>query len=173
MQTLDAPRESETVVLVDDDGDLRLILRDVLEEAGFTVIECEDLSAAFALLEGTIPDVVLLDRDLPDGSGLEVARWMRGLSAYDGSGIIGLSGRNSPADVEAARAAGCDAIVGKPCTAASLVAEIRATSTRLRGRTDVRVAPVVQPVALATQRRSSCATRIDRCSSWRCSAPTL
>jgi DNA-binding response OmpR family regulator len=130
MQTLGAARESETVVMVDDDEDLRLIVRDVLEDAGFEVLECENLATAFALLSGIIPDVVLLDRDLPDGNGLTVARWMRDRHAYDGARIIGLSGRNNPSDVEASLAAGCDAVVAKPCTASVLVAEIRATSPR-------------------------------------------
>lgn len=130
MQSLGAARESETVVMVDDDEDLRLILRDVLEDAGFEVLECRNLATAFALLNGIIPDVVLLDRDLPDGNGLTVARWMRARRAYDGARIIGFSGRNTPSDVEASRDAGCDAIVAKPCTAAVLVAHVRATSPR-------------------------------------------
>jgi len=134
MQSVGAALESEIVVMVDDDEDLRMIIRDVLEEAGFEVLECENLSEAFDVLQGIVPDIVLLDRDLPDGNGLEVARWMRGRCAYDGARIIGLSGRNSPSDVEAARAAGCDASVAKPCTAETLVAEIRATSSPLRAR---------------------------------------
>lgn len=130
MQSLGAAVESETVVMVDDDEDLRMIIRDVLEGAGYQVIECEDLAAAFALLEGLVPDVVLLDRDLPDGSGLDVARWMRGRRAYDDARIIGLSGRTDVADVAAALAAGCDAVVGKPCTADALVEEICGSRAR-------------------------------------------
>lgn len=134
MQTLGAALESEIVVMVDDDEDLRLIIRDILEEAGFEVLECESLSEAFELLKGLVPDIVLLDRDLPDGNGLDVARWMRSRCAYDSARIIGLSGRNSALDAEVARAAGCDASVGKPCTSATLLAEIRATSTPFRAR---------------------------------------
>jgi DNA-binding response OmpR family regulator len=128
MQTLGAAVGSELVVMVDDDEDLRLIVRDVLEEAGFEVIECRDLSSAFALLDRLVPDIVLLDRDLPDGSGLDVARWLRNRSAYDHVRIIGLSGRNGRLDIEAALAAGCDTFVTKPCSAEKLTNEIRATS---------------------------------------------
>jgi DNA-binding response OmpR family regulator len=128
MQSVGASRRSETVVMVDDDEDVRLILHDVLDEAGFDVIECEDLATAFALLVGVVPDIVLLDGDLPDGCGLEVARWMRSRRAYDGVRILGLSGRSSPSDVEAAFAAGCDAVVAKPCTAETLLDEIHAVS---------------------------------------------
>lgn len=131
MQSFGAAVESKTVVMVDDDEDLRMIIRDVLERAGYEVIECEDLATALALLAGLVPDVVILDRDLPDGSGLDVARWMRGRVAYDGARIIGLSGRTDRADVAAALAAGCDAVVGKPCTADALVDEI--CGSRARG----------------------------------------
>lgn len=132
MQTLDAPLGSRTVVMVDDDDELRAIVRDVLEDAGFEVLECRNLAAAFALLSDLVPDVVLLDRDLPDGCGLDVARWMRRRGVFDDTRIIGLSGRHTPSDVEAARDAGCDAIVAKPCTSDGLVAEIRGTSTSHR-----------------------------------------
>jgi DNA-binding response OmpR family regulator len=132
MQSLGAAVESETVVMVDDDEDLRMIIRDVLEGAGYEVLECEDLATALALLAGLVPDVVLLDRDLPDGSGLDVARWMRGRHAYDGARIIGLSGRTDRADVAAALAAGCDAVVAKPCTALALVGEIRGSARDAR-----------------------------------------
>jgi DNA-binding response OmpR family regulator len=130
MQSFGAHRELATVFLVDDDEDLRMILRDVLEGEGFEVVECEDLATALALLDGLVPDVVLLDRDLPDGSGLDVARWMRRRTAYDGARIIGLSGRTDRADVAAAFAAGCDAVVGKPCTADALVEEICGSRAR-------------------------------------------
>jgi DNA-binding response OmpR family regulator len=129
MRTLDAPLGSRTVVMVDDDDELRAILRDVLEDAGFEVLDCGSLAAAFALLSSVVPDVVLLDRDLPDGCGLDVARWMRRRGVFDDTRIIGLSGRHTPSDVEAARVAGCDAIVAKPCTSTGLVAEIRASGT--------------------------------------------
>jgi DNA-binding response OmpR family regulator len=114
MQSCGAAVESGTVVMVDDDRDLRMIIRDVLEGEGFEVIECENLASALALLAGFVPDIVLLDRDLPDGSGLDVARWMRGRRAYDDARIVGLSGRTDRADVAAALAAGCDAVVAKP-----------------------------------------------------------
>jgi DNA-binding response OmpR family regulator len=132
MQSIGAAVEPETVVMVDDDEDLRMIIRDVLEGAGYEVIECEDLATAFALLAGLVPDVVLLDQDLPDGSGLDVARWMRGRVAYDGARIIGLSGRTDRADVAAAFAAGCDVVVAKPCTARALVGEIRGSARDVR-----------------------------------------
>jgi two-component system, cell cycle response regulator DivK len=123
-----ARRRRPTIVLVDDDADLRFISVVVLRAAGYEILECADLAEAFAALQACIPDIVLLDRDLPDGSGLEVARWMRGRPSYDGVRVIGLSGRTSARDVEAALDAGCDAFVAKPCAPATLISEIAAMS---------------------------------------------
>lgn len=158
MQIVDVPQESgaarmtsaadvprlrslrKMVVVIDDDDDLRCVVLDVLEEAGFEAIGCGDLATALALLNGVVPDVVLLDRDLPDGSGLDFARWMRHRPIYDGVRIIGFSGGSSPLDVDASLAAGCDAFVGKPCSLAALMRQIHAKSDRRRARSTQRAA---------------------------------
>lgn len=150
MQIVDAPQESgaawttsaaedpklrplrKMVVVVDDDDDLRCVILDILEEAGFEAIGCGDIATTLALLNGLVPHVVLLDRDLPDGSGLDFARWMRHRPIYDGVRIIGFSGGSTPRDVDASLAAGCDAFVGKPCSPAALIREIHAAPDRRR-----------------------------------------
>jgi DNA-binding response OmpR family regulator len=116
------------MVLVEDDEDLRFISVAVLRAAGFEVVECASLSEAFVALLHRIPEILLLDRELPDGSGLELARWVRARSSYDAVRIIGLSGTDGPADVQAALDAGCDSFVPKPCAPATLIAEIAAVS---------------------------------------------
>lgn len=61
------------VLLVDDDPDVRELVRETLGRAGHSVLEAADLGAAVALLDGARPDVVLLDLDLPGGSsGLDL-----------------------------------------------------------------------------------------------------
>jgi DNA-binding response OmpR family regulator len=124
--------------VIDDDDDLRCVTLDVLEQAGFEAIGCGDIATALALLNGLVPDVVLLDRDLPDGSGLDFARWMRHRPIYDGVRIVGFSGGSTPWEVEASLAAGCDAFVGKPCSPAALMREIHASSDRCRRRSTPR-----------------------------------
>jgi two-component system phosphate regulon response regulator PhoB len=126
------------VLVVDDDDDLRCVILDVLEEAGFDAIGCGDIATVLALLDGLVPQVVLLDRDLPDGSGLDFARWMRRRPLYDGVRIIGFSARTTPLEVDASLAAGCDAFVGKPCAPAALLREIHAASDRRRARSGLR-----------------------------------
>lgn len=126
-------RRRPAVVLLEDDDDLRLVSAEVLRAAGFEVTECPTLVAAFvALRSGPVPDILLLDRELPDGSGLDLARWVRRRPSFDRVSVIGFSGRKTAGDVEAALAAGCDAFVGKPCAPATLVAKIEATSDARR-----------------------------------------
>jgi DNA-binding response OmpR family regulator len=114
----------ETILLVDDDEDLRLLCAMIFREAGFEVVECSALSAAFFAIQKHAPDIVVLDRELPDGSGLDFARWVRCRPAYDQVRIIGFSGRNSAPEIEEALAAGCDAFLGKPCDLSMLLAKV-------------------------------------------------
>jgi DNA-binding response OmpR family regulator len=122
-------RASPPLLLVEDDDDIRCLCAAVLRNAGFDVRECPTLESAYLAFEEEAPAVLLLDRELPDGSGLELARWVRSRESYDGVHVIAFSGRQSPVDVEAALGAGCDAFVGKPCAPATLVAEVRRTAT--------------------------------------------
>lgn len=67
------------VMVVDDDADIRETLASVLCHFGYDVTMAESGNAALALLSGdTIPDVMLLDRFMPDGSGDEVLDAIRG-----------------------------------------------------------------------------------------------
>jgi DNA-binding NtrC family response regulator len=59
-----------TIVVVDDDKQIRFLVRSVLEAEGCAVQEAADCSALRELLRGTAPDVVILDLRLPDGDGL-------------------------------------------------------------------------------------------------------
>jgi DNA-binding response OmpR family regulator len=127
-------RRGHTVVMVEDDEDLRFLCAEVLHRAGFDVVACATLAAAHTVLERAVPAVVLLDRELPDGSGLDLARWMRRRRIYDIVRILGFSARRSPEDIEGSLAAGCDAFVAKPCSPSVLVAEIAAVIKAGRAR---------------------------------------
>lgn len=104
-----------TAVVVDDDDELRFVCSEALRAGGFLVSECATLFEAFATLEERTPDIVLLDRELPDGSGLELARWLRRKTACSCVRIVAFSGRTSSFEANEALQAGCDAFVAKPC----------------------------------------------------------
>jgi two-component system response regulator EvgA len=73
---------SRSVVIVDDHPSFRLAARMLLEDDGYTVIgEADDGRSGVDTVVGLAPDVVLLDVNLPDVDGLEVARRLTGESA--------------------------------------------------------------------------------------------
>ena len=72
MNTASSPTRS-TVLVVEDDQDLRPVLAESLEDAGFAVAESPDAADARARLEGFAYDALVVDLTLPDGNGMAVS----------------------------------------------------------------------------------------------------
>jgi CheY-like chemotaxis protein len=72
-----AAQAPATILLVDDDPDVRNVLADVLRSAGHTVVEASGGSLALAALEAARPDLLLVDFAMPDMNGAELAREVR------------------------------------------------------------------------------------------------
>lgn len=64
----------KTVLIVEDEADLRFSIRRFLEKRGYAVVEAASVESARAYLQGQMPDIALVDHRLPDGDGLEVLR---------------------------------------------------------------------------------------------------
>lgn len=67
----------QTILIVDDEPDLREILRMELEKEGYQILEAGDGKQARQLVEGELPELVLLDLNLPDESGISILQWLR------------------------------------------------------------------------------------------------
>jgi len=106
--------EGAVILAVEDDERNAALLRAVLEPAGYRLAIVGSLAAARAWLMDLTPDLVLLDIGLPDGSGLELARELRGGSTTAGVPILVASARVLAADQEAARQAGSSIFLAKP-----------------------------------------------------------
>ena len=115
------------VLLVEDNADLRDLYGNAMRDAGLFVDEVATVTEAIELAERLRPDIVVLDRGLPDGDGWNVARALKASSSAEmrRTPIIGFTSHNQRADVESALIAGCDAFVEKGCAPASLVRHIR------------------------------------------------
>jgi DNA-binding response OmpR family regulator len=117
--------QSKTLLIVDDDADLRGALAEQLELGGeFVTAQAGAGAAGVRLAQEQRPDLVLLDVDLPDFDGREVCRRMRaaGVSAP----IIMLTGAAGDHDTIAGLEAGASDYVVKPFKFAVLLARIRA-----------------------------------------------
>jgi DNA-binding response OmpR family regulator len=118
--------KSRIVLLVEDDPDIRALYGAVLRDAGFFVDEVVTVDEALEIVPRLRPDVVVLDRNLPDGDGWDVARALKAQDATRAIPIIAFTSHQQRADVERALVAGCDAFVAKPCDPMTLVRHVRA-----------------------------------------------
>jgi CheY-like chemotaxis protein len=116
-----ATTRSLRVLCAEDNPYARVVLNTILTELGHRTDFAGTGEAAVAAVERGAYDVVLMDLTLPGLDGLSAARAIRALP--DGAAcvrIIGVSGRTEPANVEAALAAGMNAFLAKPVSAAAL-----------------------------------------------------
>lgn len=102
------------VLVADDDEDVRLLFRTMLEIRGYSVIEAADGERAVQLAESERPDLILMDGSLPRMDGLDATRRIR-QSAHAGPvPILFISGHAEAAFLALAREAGCDEYLVKP-----------------------------------------------------------
>jgi two-component system, OmpR family, phosphate regulon response regulator PhoB len=120
---------SSCVLVVDDEGELRSLLRETLERDGFRVVEAPDGETALQRIASLSPDLVLLDLGLGAArmSGLEVLRHVRAAGSLP---VIVLSGRSEETDRVLGLELGADDYVVKPFSARELVARVRAVLRR-------------------------------------------
>ena len=104
----------KTVLLAENNDDIRCLLRVALEAEGYRVVEAGDGGEAVERARRERPDVVLLDLSMPGVDGLEAARRLRSCEETRGVPVIAVSANPAEDFREAALAAGCDCYVSKP-----------------------------------------------------------
>lgn len=117
------------LLLIDDDRELTALLTDWLHSEGFQVRACHDGAAARSTLAEHVPDAVVLDVMLPDGSGLDLLRQLR--AHYAELPVLMLSARGEPLDRILGLELGADDYLAKPCDPRELSARLRAILRRI------------------------------------------
>lgn len=116
------------LLLIDDDVELCDLLASWLTQEGFQVTACHDGQGARQALAQSAPDVVVLDVMLPDGSGLELLKQLRG--EHPDLPVLMLSARGEPLDRILGLELGADDYLAKPCDPRELTARLRAVLRR-------------------------------------------
>jgi DNA-binding response OmpR family regulator len=112
---------SETILVIDDQADIRALLSMALKEAGYRVVEAESGPAGIEAYHAHQPDLILLDIGLGSMDGLEVCRQLRTVSVTP---IIFLTSRADEVDQLVGFAAGGDDYVTKPFSPRIVVARV-------------------------------------------------
>jgi two-component system, cell cycle response regulator DivK len=117
---------SKRILIIEDQEDNRAILRDLLGQAGYELIEAADGEEGVKLAEQERPDLILMDIQLPVIDGYEATRRIRGVLDLKSIPIIAVTSYALSGDEAKARAAGCDGYVTKPFSPRDLLAKVRA-----------------------------------------------
>jgi DNA-binding response OmpR family regulator len=115
------------LLVVDDDPDLSALVGFALTNAGYGVVKAGDTAEALSAFDAELPDLVVLDINLPSGSGFDVCRSIRSRSAVP---IMMLTARGDEEDLVRALELGADDYLTKPFSPRTLLARVKALLRR-------------------------------------------
>jgi len=119
-----------TILAVDDDPLIRGLMEEIFSPESTTFLAAGTLAEAYKLLEEHLPDIILLDRDLPDGDGVELCRKVRENPERAEVPILMLTGRGTVGDKVLGLKVGADDYLAKPFHVDELEARIVALLRR-------------------------------------------
>src|ERR1700733_5540419 len=119
--------QSPHIIIVDDEAPAREMVGEYLKMHGFTVTLCDGGKSLRGALEANVPDLVVLDLNMPEEDGLSI---IRDLKSRTNVPVIMLTATASPIDRVAGLEPGADDYVAKPCELRELMARIRSVLRR-------------------------------------------
>ncbi|MET4044678.1 MULTISPECIES: response regulator [unclassified Bradyrhizobium] len=119
--------QSQHIMIVDDEAPAREMVGDYLKMHGFTVTLCDGGKSLRTAIDGSMPDLVVLDLNMPEEDGLSI---IRDLKSRINVPVIMLTATASPIDRVVGLELGADDYVAKPCELRELMARIRSVLRR-------------------------------------------
>ena len=119
--------QSPHIIIVDDEAPAREMVGDYLKMHGFAVTLCDGGKSLRGAIETTVPDLVVLDLNMPEEDGLSI---IRDLKSRTNVPVIMLTATASPIDRVVGLELGADDYVAKPCELRELMARIRSVLRR-------------------------------------------
>lgn len=104
----------KTCLIVDDSGVVRKVARRIIETFGFNCIEAEDGAIAYTRCSESMPDVILLDWNMPNVSGIEFLKKLRADEKGKTPKVVFCTTENDMAHIQAAMDAGANEYIMKP-----------------------------------------------------------
>lgn len=129
---------STRILLVDDDEFIRRIIAQMLRQAGFEVHSVSTLESARQVLKAIKPDLLLLDYELPDGTGLDLLREVRASPALQNLSVVILTGKSDRQVIFDCVSQGAADFIVKPVQQSALLSKIRAHLNRSRQEYPIR-----------------------------------
>jgi two-component system cell cycle response regulator DivK len=114
-----------TILIVEDNDKNMKLARDILNAKGYRTIEAVTGEEGVKLAKERLPDLVLMDIQLPGMNGIEAFRQIRADAKTSGIPVVALTASVTPTDRSEINAAGFDAFIGKPINLKEFVATVK------------------------------------------------
>jgi two-component system cell cycle response regulator DivK len=115
----------KTVMIVEDNELNMKLFHDLLEANGYHTIQTRNGTEALSLARSHKPDLILMDIQLPEVSGLDVTRWIKEDETIRHIPVIAVTAFAMKGDEERIRAGGCEAYLSKPISVAKFIETVR------------------------------------------------
>ena len=115
-----------SILIVEDNADNMTLTGLLLESEGHAVIKAVDAEAGLTLARAQLPDLILMDIQLPGMDGLQATALLKGDAATRGIPVLALTALAMKGDEERIRAAGCDGYIAKPIRIHEFLATVAA-----------------------------------------------
>jgi two-component system, cell cycle response regulator DivK len=115
----------KTVLIVEDNELNMKLFNDLLEANGYRTLQTKDGHAVMEIARREKPDLILMDIQLPEVSGLEVTKWLKDDDELKAIPVVAVTAFAMKGDEERIRAGGCEAYLSKPISVAKFVGTIR------------------------------------------------
>jgi two-component system cell cycle response regulator DivK len=116
---------AKTVLIVEDNELNMKLFHDLLEAHGYNTVQTRNGIDVMALAREHRPDLILMDIQLPEVSGLEVTRWLKDDEELRSIPVIAITAFAMKGDEERIREGGCEAYLSKPISVAKFLETVR------------------------------------------------
>jgi two-component system cell cycle response regulator DivK len=121
-------------VLIVEDNELNMkLFHDLLEAQGYDIFQTRDGNRALDMARENMPDLILMDIQLPEVSGLDVIKWLKADDALKHIPVIAVTAFAMKGDEEKIREGGCEAYIAKPISVSHFLETVQKFSGFLHG----------------------------------------
>ena len=115
---------SKTILIVEDNELNMKLFNDLLESKGYNIVQTDNGLNAVELVRTHMPDLILMDIQLPEVSGLEVTKWLKADANLAHIPVIAVTAFAMKGDEEKILQGGCEAYISKPISIGKFLATI-------------------------------------------------
>jgi two-component system, cell cycle response regulator DivK len=116
---------SKTVLIVEDNELNMKLFHDLLDAHGYQTLQTKDGMEALAMVRQHRPDLILMDIQLPEVSGLEVIKWIKEDDNLRSIPVVAVTAFAMKGDEEKMREGGCDAYIAKPISVGKFIETVK------------------------------------------------